>query len=961
MAQTKRSAKVSGKSKTILPDYPVVEFEGLNTYTKDITQLTDGQSPDSLNWITGRYKDNISIRRGSALLGKTRNSGSGRITGLGIANHPNGSQVPFFSHDQKVLYYDSVANDTIEAGNGSVPASLLAYYQMQGNSTDSVNAHNGVDTNITYSIANGKIGQGAGLDGTTSQIVITDSAALHPSQFSIVCWIKTTTTNIGTIFQVYSQNSNRAGFCLDINNVQINHAHMMSAKNTGTLLGTDYQQVFTSTAINDGNWHHIVASADGTNLYMYCDGVLQSTVPWAFNPIYAGTTYVQVGTRNNTGSSTNFFNGDIDELALWSVALNAYEVSQLYSSTSPYSTSTAFTFGANILPVAASGEDISFMPYENLAGNFIYATSPNSSIYKFVSTNPTSSTNLLSTNYRGTAKIGQNRMFMWNRNNSVNSKFPSQLSMGVFDKQTISQYTQTTAEDTSNTGDGVSKTFTGTLTYRSNNSKATTFFDEFAAPITVGISITGITAVTQAVVTVGAHTFKMNDAVIINGVSGMTQINNLFGVVQAVTSTTITLSINSSGFSAYTMGGDIYLAEYLFDDKNGNLTSTLGGTGSINYTTGAFTLNFNTAPLNGQKIFAQYYIEDSTSGGVADFTVDGATNGQGKVYSQNDGAGAIQGVFPFDQVEYIFHILKTWYLTVGTDDTKASNYPYRSSLGIPYFRGGYSTDDGIVFLDLSHPSLPKVQVLEIDNANATAVVTVVPAPLSDTLDLTQYGFTKVVIRRWGDYDIMACQATVNGVVSTINTQCFIRNIYSGLWDLLNYPISCLDEYLGMLLSGDSLSNNIFTLFSGFDDDGSLINNYWKSKQYNLGIQGLKTTGRFVVRGLIQQTQSIDVLASFDNGNFIKLFTIAGNGAYVNTGTPAEVGANTIGSQVIGGGGGTVTAYPFEIDYPIASDLYEYVQIQFQGTNIGYAQIDEFIFKDNRYKGRQILPANTIVL
>lgn len=731
MATKKNSSKLAGKNKTILPDYPVTQWEGLNTYIKDITELSDGQSPQSLNWITGKYKDHIELRRGYALLGKTRNSGSGRVTGLGVATKSDATQIPYFSYLQKVKYYDSTLDDTVE-------------------------------------------------------------------------------------------------------------------------------------------------------------------------------------------------------------------------------------ISSNLLPAAASGEDVSFMPYQNLAGYFMYATSPNSSIYKFATANPSSVADQQSQAFRGTAKIDTNRMFLWNQNDAVNNKYPTQLTIGVSDKATISQYSQTTGEN-AGTGDGSTKAFSGTQAFKTSDSRATSFSAEFAAPIAAGVSITGITVAVQAVVTVASHSLNVGDAVLINGVSGMTQINNLIGVVEATTATSITLSINSSAFSAWISGGSIYKAEYLYDNKIGGLTSTPGGTGTINYVTGAFTLNFNTAPLNAQTIYAQYYIEDSTSGGVADFTVDGGTTGKGKIFAQNDGSGAIQAVFPFDQVQYCFHILKTWYLTLTTDDTKAQNLPYRSNLGLPYFRAGYPTDDGIVYLDNSNPSQPQVQVLTIDNNSATAIITVVPISISDTLDLSSFGFSQCAIFRWGDYDVMACSGSLNGIVQGVNTVTYIRNIYSGLWDVLDYPISCMSEFNGTLISGDALSNNIFTLFSGFDDDGNLINNHWYSKQFNLGIQGLKRTNRMVLRGLIQQSQSIDVYLSFDSGNFIKAFTVSGSGSYVNTGSPAVVGANTIGLNVIGGGGDVVTAYPFEIDYPIASDLYEYVQVMFQATSIGYTQIDEFIFKDNRYKGRKILPSGTITL
>lgn len=70
--------------------------------------------------------------------------------------------------------------------------------------------------------------------------------------------------------------------------------------------------------------------------------------------------------------------------------------------------------------------------------------------------------------------------------------------------------------------------------------------------------ITGITQATSAVVTVGAgHPLLVGDSVAFNGVLGMTQINGLRATVNAIGSTTITVSINTTGFNAYTSGGTV--------------------------------------------------------------------------------------------------------------------------------------------------------------------------------------------------------------------------------------------------------------------------------------------------------------------------------------------------------------------------------------------------------------------
>ena len=73
-------------------------------------------------------------------------------------------------------------------------------------------------------------------------------------------------------------------------------------------------------------------------------------------------------------------------------------------------------------------------------------------------------------------------------------------------------------------------------------------------------AITGITKASSAVITLGTHTYNVNDSVYISGVSGMTQINGLRAFITAKDATTITVAINSTAFSTYTSGGNVNTA-----------------------------------------------------------------------------------------------------------------------------------------------------------------------------------------------------------------------------------------------------------------------------------------------------------------------------------------------------------------------------------------------------------------
>lgn len=209
---------------------------------------------------------------------------------------------------------------------------LNSYWKLDGDSNDSKSTNNGTDTAITYSAGNGIIVQGAGLNGTTSKIVITDATSLKPSgSFSVNMWVKIlNNTGLQMLFQSYSQNTNTAGFYVDLeSNGTI---AFLSAKNSGTTVDVDYKAVLSSGVVDNGSFHMVTAVYGGSNLKVYIDGSLDATSgAWANAPAYAATNYVRIGTKNNSGTDGSFYAGAIDEIGLWSKELSTTEITQLYN------------------------------------------------------------------------------------------------------------------------------------------------------------------------------------------------------------------------------------------------------------------------------------------------------------------------------------------------------------------------------------------------------------------------------------------------------------------------------------------------------------------------------------------------------------------------------------------------------------------------------------------------------
>lgn len=387
-------------------------------------------------------------------------------------------------------------------------------------------------------------------------------------------------------------------------------------------------------------------------------------------------------------------------------------------------------------------------------------------------------------------------------------------------------------------------------------------------------------------------------------------------------------------------------AETFTDDYNGVLTGSLGGTGTINYSTGAISVTFNGVVTSG-NVTVSYQWEDATNQGIADFTKSTPrTAGQGQTFRQDDGGGDFQSVFSYGDTEYCMHERKTWALTLGRDDTTATNLIYRTRVGIPNFRAAIDTGNGIYYVDDIDQNEPVIRLMTLDvNLNQ-----VVPVTISQNLDLSDYRFDTAAVIEWGDYVLFACRTSD----STINNRVIMYNKLWKAFDIRDYFISCFTIYNGTLVVGDSISNNVYELFSGLDDDDSTIPNYWEGGLTTFGINQMKKTRRLVLEGEIGAEQSIKIYLAYDNGSYVEAATISGDGDYVDKSQSVTVGASTLGRPELGGGSTTsITAYHFMREIKLDTTKFYDVKIKFEAQSIGWAAISLYRFQDIILKNTKI--------
>ena len=396
----------------------------------------------------------------------------------------------------------------------------------------------------------------------------------------------------------------------------------------------------------------------------------------------------------------------------------------------------------------------------------------------------------------------------------------------------------------------------------------------------------------------------------------------------------------------HTASGEIFT-----DNRDGTLTGDLGATGTINYTTGAFTTSLSGAGS------ADYQWEDSTDEGLADFSF-AATRlaGQGNVFLQGEG-GPLQSIETYGDTEYCAHVNKMYALRLTSDDTDATNLIFRDREGIPNRRAMKGTSKGIYYVNNADKTRPVLKLLTLQTGS-TAIEGEV---ISDNLDLTGYNFEESEVFEWGDYIIFSCKSP-----DAVSNDRYI--LHHKIWksfDFVNYYGLCAAIYDGALIIGESITGNVIEAFSGTDDDGAVVDGTATTNEWDLDYPGyLKKVKRLQLEGNIGPDQAIDVYVSLDKGAFVLIGQILGSGSYVDRSQRVSVGPQTLGRGEVGGGTDGLEAYHYFRELPMRIDKFERIRVRFvRGINaddadnpfdgIGYFSVSTLRAYDVRLKASKL--------
>lgn len=402
---------------------------------------------------------------------------------------------------------------------------------------------------------------------------------------------------------------------------------------------------------------------------------------------------------------------------------------------------------------------------------------------------------------------------------------------------------------------------------------------------------------------------------------------------EATTSLSGTLAFKAGGATRNAFGVTITLTgtgEVYTDNFNGVLTGSLGGTGTINYISGAYTIS---APGVGT---AAYQWEDSNIKGVTDFTHT-ATRiaGEGFQFPQDEGGDPILNVLiGLDGAYYSLKKTSTYRLFIDADDTTADNNVFRKELGIPSYRAATSIQTGIVFMNTANISKPELTILQKNPIGGN----VEPDVLFPHFKFGNYTYEDCTIDSYDRYIVIACRSKGSDFNDTI----LLCNQEEKTVDITAYPARTFAKSAGVLYCGSPLTKSVYKLYDGFDDLGIVIDNFVDTKAELFGVEDLKKCKRIRLKGQISVDQSYGVYEDFDGSGWRLVGTVLGNASYVDITSPMSIGSNMIGRIPIGGGDvhDSIVVYPYFMEIMLRKvPKFRTRKLRFVALGFGYADVN----------------------
>jgi PKD repeat protein len=191
-----------------------------------------------------------------------------------------------------------------------------ATYHYRVVASNSVGSSAGLDQSFTLPLGGGYALQ---FDGVDDAVMISDSPSLHiTNTITVEAWIKRSVMGAQhSIMEKYGCLPGQGGFVLRVTAGNKLFFGTRDDCNNGS-------SVTGSSTLQSNVWYHVAGLWDGAALRVYVNGALDGVEATTRNPKLGNTT-LRIGERGNDGT---FFQGQMDEIRLWSIARSSTNLSQ---------------------------------------------------------------------------------------------------------------------------------------------------------------------------------------------------------------------------------------------------------------------------------------------------------------------------------------------------------------------------------------------------------------------------------------------------------------------------------------------------------------------------------------------------------------------------------------------------------------------------------------------------------
>jgi hypothetical protein len=211
---------------------------------------------------------------------------------------------------------------------------LVAKYSFnKGNANDdSGNEYNASEATVSFTTDRFNNNKHAAAFSGNQYISIPEYEAFDSENLTVSLWMKAGSAIVLTqrLIVLSSSAQSRQNFSLNYNvnsTFDVDFRYEPAVPDPG-------KAVFTNTAVNDGEWHHVVGvrNASAKTMTIFLDGIKQAETAYTVAPLTADHP-LQIGRYNST--IMQYFTGSLDDIRIFNRPLTQLEIEELFNEPNP--------------------------------------------------------------------------------------------------------------------------------------------------------------------------------------------------------------------------------------------------------------------------------------------------------------------------------------------------------------------------------------------------------------------------------------------------------------------------------------------------------------------------------------------------------------------------------------------------------------------------------------------------